>query len=199
MVGEFVAWSKRKNSPGWIENERGCHIWTGKRNEHGYGRVTISNRQYFIHRVRYEREVGPIPPGLQLDHFACNNGPGGCCNPAHCEPVTSHENTLRGLAARGRPVGSATHCPKGHPLSGDNLRRFQLKRGIRSCRTCENERQRGRRRVSGSVFRKAVGRAAREIVRRAERGTLHHKQVASIIDAHLSSKAESPDMQHPGR
>jgi hypothetical protein len=35
-----------------------------------------------------------------------------------------------------------THCPKGHPLSGDNLLTSKLKIGKRECRTCHNARRR---------------------------------------------------------
>lgn len=34
-----------------------------------------------------------------------------------------------------------THCPKGHELSGDNLKRHELSIGKRSCRICANQRQ----------------------------------------------------------
>ena len=33
-----------------------------------------------------------------------------------------------------------THCPKGHPLSGDNLLNSKLKIGKRECKTCHLER-----------------------------------------------------------
>lgn len=91
-----------------------------------------------VYRVRYEREIGPIPGGMQLDHL-CDNGPGGCCNPHHCRPATPRENTLRG---RTLPAANArkTHCPRGHPLSGDNLVPSRLAKGERKCRTCENAR-----------------------------------------------------------
>jgi hypothetical protein len=35
-----------------------------------------------------------------------------------------------------------THCKYGHPLSGDNLSTAALAKGLRVCRTCNNERQR---------------------------------------------------------
>ena len=34
-----------------------------------------------------------------------------------------------------------THCPKGHILSGNNLLKYALKKGVRSCKSCHNERQ----------------------------------------------------------
>lgn len=35
-----------------------------------------------------------------------------------------------------------THCPKGHPLTPDNLKPYELSIGKRSCLTCANERAR---------------------------------------------------------
>jgi hypothetical protein len=52
------------------------------------------------------------------------------------EPATIKENTLRGF---GRTANQArqTHCKNGHPLSGDNLVPWILKRtGFRMCLIC---------------------------------------------------------------
>ena len=49
------------------------------------------------HRVYYERHVGPVPEGLELDHL-CRNP--GCVNPEHLEPVTHAENIRRGYQAK---------------------------------------------------------------------------------------------------
>lgn len=136
MTGIFVAWSDRANSPGWIEDGTGCEIWMGARNSGGYGHATVNGRTQLVHRLRYEREIGPIPDGLQLDHFACDNR--GCCNPRHCRPVTNRENVLRGdgLTSQCR---AKTHCPKGHPYSGDNVRMQRGRKRCRHCRQCHRE------------------------------------------------------------
>lgn len=130
---------------GWIVAENGCHLWQGATNGHGYGRVRIDGRTVLVHRVRYEREVGPIPEGARLDHFMCDNGSGGCCNPRHVRPASTRENNLRG---RGFAAvhAAATHCIRGHPLAGDNLRPWQAARGRRQCRECARQQQRARRR-----------------------------------------------------
>lgn len=103
--GTFVEWqpnrSRKKRVLGWVVAENGCHIWQGQLNEFGYGilRVRLGNK-HLAHRVRYEEEVGPIPEGLVLDHYVCNNGAGGCCNPPHCEAVTQSENARRSEALK---------------------------------------------------------------------------------------------------
>lgn len=48
------------------------------------------------------------------------------------------QKVLRGAA---KICASKTHCPKGHELSGDNLKQYELSIGKRSCRICANKRQ----------------------------------------------------------
>lgn len=122
---------------GWVVAENGCHLWQGARTSHGYGTVKVGGRTQHVHRVRYEREVGPIPDGMILDHFVCDNGAGGCCNPAHVRPATQRENLLRGNTVNAAHAAKA-HCPQGHPLSGDNLY-VQPSTGKRRCRTCNRD------------------------------------------------------------
>lgn len=112
--------------------EDGCWQWTGG-TARGYGRFCANYKMHNAHRWSYEFSVGPIPAGLQLDHLCRNTM---CVNPAHLEPVTPQENTLRGhtLAAAN---AAKTHCPKGHPLSGANL--YVTPRGYRDCRACRRE------------------------------------------------------------
>lgn len=133
-MGEFVAWRSR----GWVVDDNGCHIWTGARTSWGYGQVRIDGKVKYVHRVRYEEEVGPIPDGLVLDHYICDNGPGGCCNPHHCRPATTRENTLRGVGPAAQNARK-THCMHGHELAGDNL--YITKRGRRDCRACHRRQQ----------------------------------------------------------
>ena len=136
MIGVFVPWSDTSKTAGYIIDGNGCHIWVGDRNNQGYG-VIHGGKYRTVSRIRYDREIGPIPPGMILDHYVCNNGPGGCCNPRHCRPVTHRENILRGngLAAQ---QAAQTHCKHGHPLESDNLVACKLKRGYRVCKICHN-------------------------------------------------------------
>jgi hypothetical protein len=60
----------------------------------------VDGEKCYSHRVYWERENGPIPEGLQIDHL-CRNP--GCVNPAHLELVTNAENTQRGLIAKLNP------------------------------------------------------------------------------------------------
>jgi hypothetical protein len=112
-----------------------CWEWTGATNgAAGYGHIYSRGHGYpYVHRVTYEHLIGPIPAGLHIDHL-CRNP--RCANPRHLEPVTRRVNGLRG-ATFAADHASRSHCPKGHPLAGDNLVPSNLVRGRRKCATCQ--------------------------------------------------------------
>jgi hypothetical protein len=128
----------------WINVEPGksddeCWGWTGPVSTQGYGRMSVNGSLLGAHRIAYELEVGEVTTGLTLDHLCRNRL---CVNPAHLEPVTRGENVLRGegwTAVNARK----THCPRGHPLSGDNLH-VRPNRGTRQCLSCRREASRRR-------------------------------------------------------
>lgn len=74
-----------------------CWIWQRGTDKDGYGQVRVDGVQQKAHRVYYERQVGPIPPGYVIDHL-CKITP--CVNPEHHEPVTGTENKRRGKATK---------------------------------------------------------------------------------------------------
>lgn len=113
-----------------VRDENGCLIWQRSANSRGYGLIAIGQgRIGLAHRVAYEVAVGPIPDGHQVDHvwdLGCRSKL--CIEPAHLEAVTAKVNMERTAQAR------KTHCLRGHPLSGRNLR--VNGRGHRSCFEC---------------------------------------------------------------
>lgn len=119
-----------------VKKAEACWIWTGSLDRHGYGQFWHQKKLRQAHRWSYERFVGPIPAGLTLDHL-CRTP--ACVNPEHLEPVTQGENTLRGDTFQARNAAK-THCPRGHLLAGDNLRRRHD--GHRACRECDTARRR---------------------------------------------------------
>lgn len=133
------------------EPNTGCWIWTLGVNKNGYGKLKKNGKSLFAHRYVYEAMIGRIPNGMQIDHvcaMVC------CVNPAHLEPVTCRENIRR--AQKRNPESrvrlgkisqkrrdARTHCPHGHPYSGDNVRIASNKQRV--CKTCMRERMRRRR------------------------------------------------------
>lgn len=102
---KYVIGHNRRKSPEAyrIDKKTDCWVWVRQTNWAGYGLVSVANgdgtrRKQSAHRYMYEKLVGPIPEGMQLDHL-CRNP--SCVNPEHLEPVTRSENQRRG---RGTPL-----------------------------------------------------------------------------------------------
>lgn len=125
-------------------DDNGCWLWTGGKNR-GYGRTTDGyladgrQRRVGVHRLMYELLVGPIPDGLQIDHL-CRVP--ACCNPAHLEPVTARENTMRSSAPSALRAAQ-TECIYGHAFTSENTYVFE-RGGYRQCRECRRRRSRER-------------------------------------------------------
>lgn len=120
----------------WSSDFDFCWPWIGGTER--YGRFTLHGRTYYAHRFSYEFYVGEIPEGLEVDHLCRNTR---CVNPAHLEPVTHHENLMRGESPSAR-CARITECPRGHPYTTENT---CLSKGHRYCRTCARERMQRRR------------------------------------------------------
>lgn len=70
--------------------ETGCLLWTGGTFAEGYGGIAVDGRTIRAHRYAWEREHGPIPKGMHIDH-RCHTR--ACCNVAHLRLATHTENT----------------------------------------------------------------------------------------------------------
>lgn len=109
--------------------ENGCWEWQGTSCK-GYGYFCINGKNWRAHRYSYEYYVGKIPEGLSIDHLCRNRA---CVNPEHLEPVTSKENTLRGIGLTAQNARK-THCYNGHLLDENNV---AIRRNQRICKPCQ--------------------------------------------------------------
>lgn len=133
----------------WVKVQCGgnddCWPWLAAVDTHGYGRFKLgTNRK--AHRVSYEMAVGPIPPGMTIDHLCERKD---CVNPAHLEPVPEHVNRTRWMTAE--------RVEEARRLSRDlNARLTPREHALRSgaCRlTDEQVREIRRRRATGETCR----------------------------------------------
>jgi hypothetical protein len=75
-------WSK-------VDKSGACWLWTGSKNQQGYGLFVLNQRTQVTHRVSYEWSNGAIPDGLLVLH-QCDVP--SCVNPAHLFTGTQSDN-----------------------------------------------------------------------------------------------------------
>ena len=74
----------------WTEWQGECLIWTGYLDNYGYGRIQVDGAGRKAHRYAWEREYGPIPEGMLIDHKDhCNTA---CVNVKHLRLATHAQN-----------------------------------------------------------------------------------------------------------
>lgn len=134
-----------------INQATGCWVAGPPHDRDGYARLGDKP----LHRCVFEMLVGPIAPGLVIDHVrsrGCISR--ACINPAHLEPVTVRVNTLRGnsfaaVNARKTICGS---CSAPYDL----FNTYWSPTGRRDCRSCIRRRVREYRARRRSEFASAA-------------------------------------------
>ena len=91
----------------WAKVKKGapdeCWPWTAAHARDGYGKFGTSHSKWQrAHRVAYEIAVGPIPPGMMIDH-TCNNP--DCVNPSHLRLATPSQNRFNTRRYRSNRCG----------------------------------------------------------------------------------------------
>ena len=158
-----------------IDDVDKCWPWTGGRDGSpggGYGVFFVGGRarQIRAHIFAYRMVIGPVPPGLVLDHVVCDNK--GCVNPYHLEPKPRRANTLRGTSPAARNARKS-HCDRGHEFNAQNASLYAKSKSIawRRCLVCHREDMRARR-AGGQLAPCGVYSNVRRRERDASRATL---------------------------
>lgn len=90
-----------------------CLIWTGSKNQNGYGTIRINGVPIPAHRYAWERVNGPIPEGMMVDHKNCYNP--ACCNVEHLRLATDQQNKFnRPSAQNNSSTGTRNVYPCGN-------------------------------------------------------------------------------------
>jgi hypothetical protein len=121
----------------YVKQSNDCHRWTGSLDKDGYGSFYLLGKNRRAHRVAYLFNVGPIPPGMVVNHTC---GRPWCVNFQHLNLLTPRENSLIDSRGLGAVNAKKTQCPRGHAYDGV----FTKRQGgtYRTCSVCEKAKHR---------------------------------------------------------
>lgn len=75
-----------------------CLLWTGSKNDRGYGKLQVRGRLTYAHVYAWERENGEVPEGMDVDHrYHCDLL---CCEVTHLRLADRSDNLSNRSGAR---------------------------------------------------------------------------------------------------
>lgn len=102
-----------------------CLIFSGCKDQFGYGRIHRDGRLVRIHRAVWERDHGSIPDGMVICH-TCDRP--ACINPDHLFIGTQADN-IADMNSKGRQRGTAGSDHPGAKLNEDAVLRIRDRLG----------------------------------------------------------------------
>lgn len=89
-----------------------CLIWTGSKNDRGYGQITVNGKRVKAHRYAWERAHGKLPAGVLVDHR--DHCDPACVEVTHLRVATKAENNQnRNGGNQGSKTGVRNVKPNG--------------------------------------------------------------------------------------
>lgn len=73
-----------------------CLLWTGTKNDDGYGRIRVDGRMLSAHRVAWTEAGGTLAPGAEVDHICHNRA---CINVGHLRIADRSRNNAHRAGA----------------------------------------------------------------------------------------------------
>lgn len=124
-------WAKVDKSAGHGPNGD-CWQWTAAFTTDGYGQFSMRHMLYLAHRVAYTLDNGPLPPGMCVCHFVCDNP--RCVNAAHLglgsRAVNNADMTAKGRSVHETRAGLRGESSTSHKLTEELVR--EIRRAYRN-------------------------------------------------------------------
>lgn len=115
--------------------ETGCLVSRYSVGSHGYAQAWNGETTTLAHLLVWRGLVGPIAPGMTIDHVDCHNRK--CIEITHLREISNYENARKNRPGADPRLG---RCVNGHP---DNLVARKRKGGVKiMCLDCERDRNR---------------------------------------------------------